>query len=345
VTIDISARLRQLVLAGLPLVGAACQASGAPPAVRDPLCRPRTITVPLQTVGTETKAIGFDATDSRLADLYQACAANGDYCARLCGEVLALGVSAPAGLAVQGPTACDLGCDSAGQPVARVSYSLFHPGTPGRRPEGFVAAVALDHDVPEVAAFFSASAELEGASIAAFQILADELAHHGAPAALIDRARAAARDEARHFKLTTRLARKFGATTQRCPRIAKPAPRDLLAMALENATEGCVSETFAAGIALHQAATASDPAVRAIMAAIAEDELGHAQLAWDVHAWLAERLDSAGAAAITRARAEAAAALLASAAHPVPTELVTHAGLPDAPAALRMAAAVMPLWA
>ena len=344
-TIDISAHLRRLVLAGLPLVGAACQVpAAAPPAVHNPLCQPRKITVAIQEVGAEAKAIGFDATDPRLADLYQACAADGEYCARLCGEVLAAGVTPSAGMVVQGPTACELGCDAAGRPVARLGYSLIHQGTAGRRPEGFAFYAPVDHDVPEVASFFSGCAQLEGASIAAFQILADELAHHGAPAELIARARIAARDEARHFKLTTRLARKFGAAALRCPRITRRAPRDLLAVALENATEGCVSESFAAAVALHQAATAVDPGVRAVMGAIAEDELTHAQLAWDVQAWIAERLDGAANAQVARARAQAAAGLLEAAARPIPPDLVTHAGMPDAAAALRMASAALPLW-
>jgi hypothetical protein len=364
VTIDISAHLRRLVLAGLPVLGGACQGSSptpahtlgtepprtalAPQAVESPSCRPRRVfDQPNNTNGTlHTVAVGFDANDTRVADLYQACVTDGDFCARVCTEVFhfaPLGAPPP-GKTIGQPLTCDLGCDSKGRPVARFSYAIFVAPVPGRRPIGFTDPVA-DASDPEVAAFFSACAQLEGASIAAFQILADELRHHGAPQALVDRARAAARDEARHFKLTARLARRFGAGRVRCPRVTRRPERDLLSVALENATEGCVSESFAAAVALHQAATASDPGVRAVMATIAEDELLHAQLAWDVHAWATDRLDRADRDRVVAARALAGHRLLVDAGRAVPAELVRHAGLPDAASATRMAAAALPLWA
>ena len=69
---------------------------------------------------------------------------------------------------------------------------------------------------------------------------------------------------------------------------------------MENAVEGCVHEAFAAAVALRQAARAEDPAVRDAMRAIASDEVAHAQLAWDVAAWIEGELDTAARARITR---------------------------------------------
>lgn len=352
-TIDISAQLRRLVLAGLPVL-AACNSNAPSPietggAPLSPLnlparCQPREI-VKKAEFRTESVAVGFDAKDGRLADLYEACTGSGDYCVRLCREVLeSAEIQIPPGHALGGPLGCELGCDSTGRPVARLNYLTSSLASVGRRPEGFAGAVAALPGTT-VGDFFAACAELEGASIAAFRILAAELTHHGAPAELVARARLAARDEARHFRLTARLARRFGGRPVKRPQVARPAPRDLMTVAIENATEGCVGETFSAAIALHQGAHAADAEVRAVMAAIAEDELAHAQLAWDVHAWISERLDADGRAALASLRTEAGRRLLDASQAPVAAALVTDAGLPDATTSLRLATAAQSLWA
>ncbi|MFO0617411.1 MAG: hypothetical protein U0414_32745 [Polyangiaceae bacterium] len=89
-------------------------------------------------------------------------------------------------------------------------------------------------------------------------------------------------------------------------------PRTALAVALENAVEGCVFETFGAAIATFQAARAEDPSVRAAFERIAVDERAHASLAEDVHVFLASRLDDAGRETVRRARERAVARLRAS---------------------------------
>jgi hypothetical protein len=124
------------------------------------------------------------------------------------------------------------------------------------------------------------AAWLEAASVPAFVRLARELEHHGAPA-LAARARAAARDEVRHARA---VATAFGV---RVPRVrVHPLPlRDLDAIAVDNAVEGCSGETLGAAVALHQSLHA-DPPWRPLFAAIAADELRHAQLAWDIDRWL-----------------------------------------------------------
>ena len=307
--IDIGAHLRRLVLAGLPLLGTACDVSAltpAPPAPLTAACQPRMVVEGPLPGGAQTLAIGFDWDDVRVADLYEACLGPGDYCLRLCHEVLgAAGVRVPAGQGLSPPHRCELACDRAGQPVATISYTTFSQGVPGRRPEGFAEGVRSEPGT-SLGDFFAACAALEGASIAAFTQLAAELEHHGAPAGLTFRARVAAREEARHFKLTARLARSFGAGRVRCPRIPPRPPRELAALALENVIEGCVNETFSAAVALWQAANAADLHVRTTLAGIAEDELSHAQLAWDVHEWASERLGPRAAQQLEDARADAA---------------------------------------
>jgi hypothetical protein len=345
--IDIGAHLRRLVLAGLPLLAAGCDSG--PPAYlpTQPLtaaCRPRMVIEETLPPGSRTLAIGFSRNDPRVADLYEACVGQGNYCARLCQEVLKEApIKLQPGQLLSMPVRCELACEHTGEPVATVSFATFSAGVPGRRPDGFNAGLPTAPGTT-LAAFFAGCAALEGASIRAFCTLADELDHHGAPPALAARARQAAREEARHFKATVRLARRFGSPPVRCPRPPAAPPRDLQALALENVIEGCVNETFAAAVALWQATHAADPQIRATLAAIAEDELTHAQLAWDVHRWASERLGRAATRKLTRARARAAHQLLHATTRPVDPALVEQAGLPDAPTATWLATQTHALW-
>jgi len=173
----------------------------------------------------------------------------------------------------------------------------------GRRPEGF-AARAVGEDV---GGCLAEMAELEAAAIAAFDRLARELEAHGAPRALVARARAAKRDEARHARAMRVLARRFGAAprARRAKRLPVRAP---LAIAVENAVEGCVFETFGAVVATMQAARA-DEMMRAAFERVAADERAHAALAWDVDAWLATLCTARERAAVERARRAAHAEL------------------------------------
>ena len=142
----------------------------------------------------------------------------------------------------------------------------------------------------------------------AFERLADELREHGAPAALRAAALTAAEDERRHAEAMTAQARRFGAAVVAVA-VQPPTPRSLLALACENAVEGCVRETWAALLALHQAQVAADPEVRAMMAVIADEERRHAELAWAIDAWARTRLSGVEVAELDAARTEAAVRL------------------------------------
>jgi len=177
----------------------------------------------------------------------------------------------------------------------------------GRRPRGLRRAIVAGPS--QAAAWLARAAHLEAASVHAFASLAEELRRLGAPDSLIRRAHTAAGQEARHARVMSRLARRRGAPVPPVRLRAAP-PRSALAIAIENAVEGCVGETFAALLAHHQARAAQDPGVRRAMRRIADDETAHAALALDVDAWIAGRLTPAERARVARAKQRAARRLV-----------------------------------
>ena len=65
--------------------------------------------------------------------------------------------------------------------------------------------------------------------------------------------------------------------------------------------EGCIGETLASLLAAEQAARATDPAIRAALEVIAEDEAQHAELAWRTVAWALGRGETSVRCAIANA--------------------------------------------
>jgi hypothetical protein len=186
-------------------------------------------------------------------------------------------------------------------------YTVWNGGSgcpvAGRRPSSLVAP-AHDPAGGAAGAWLAHAAWLEAASVHAFVMLVRELTELGAPPRLIRDARLAARDEVLHTELMTRLARRYGA---RPPVVTAPAyrPRPLVELAIENAAEGCVRETWGAVVALWQARTARDPFARAIFDVIARDEARHAGLAWAIDRWIRPRLDARAIARVDAARVRA----------------------------------------
>jgi hypothetical protein len=176
--------------------------------------------------------------------------------------------------------------------------------------------------------WLAAMAHSEAASVVAFQAIADELAAHGAPAELVQRAREAADDEVRHAEVMGTLARCRGVEPVR-PCFGPLEIRELEALARENAVEGCVRETWAALAACCQARRAADPELRGAMAEIAADESRHAQLSWDLDAWARTRLSPEAVARIDAARAAAVDSLERSVATALPAPLHASAGIPE----------------
>jgi hypothetical protein len=184
-----------------------------------------------------------------------------------------------------------------------------------------------------VGAFFAEAAQLEAASVTAFAILAEELAFHGAPAELVAAAHRAKSDEIRHTRMATALARSFAASPGE-PQISRGAVRPLLAIALENAVEGCVREAYGAFMASYQGSRASDERIRKTMARIARDELRHAELAFAVAEWILPRLSGSEQAAVKLAQHQALSELRSELAQPVSLALLSTAGLPPSEASL-----------
>ncbi len=198
----------------------------------------------------------------------------------------------------------------------------------GRTPAGLAPARLRPAPSP-LGGWFAAATRLEAASVHAFTQLHDELAAHGAPARLLRAARRARRDEVRHARLTGRMARRFGGAPVP-PVVAGVPSRPLAAVALENAVEGCVRETFGALVASYQAEHAADPEIARLMASIARDETRHAALSWAVARWAWTRLDTDARERLAERCREAVAALRSDAETEVPGELATRAGLPGA---------------
>jgi tRNA isopentenyl-2-thiomethyl-A-37 hydroxylase MiaE len=170
-------------------------------------------------------------------------------------------------------------------------------------------------------------AYLEAASVEAFADLAEQLESHAAPGSLVRRLREAAMDEVRHARTIGRLACVRG---RRPPavRCRDAEARGLFAIALENAREGCVRETWGAACAIVQSQRASDPELREAMRLIARDELRHAVLSWDVAEWIAARLTNEERDCVDAERSSAIVQLQGELEHTLPKDLARVLGFP-----------------
>ncbi len=207
-------------------------------------------------------------------------------------------------------------------------------GCAGRRPTCLVAAPPSSARLA-LGRYFAGLAHLESAAVVAFAILERELSEQRAPLDLVEAARKALGDEVRHADVMARLARRFEAT---------PAPvelkrrqrRSLLEIALENATEGCVRETYGALQAHYQATVADDPEVRGAWAIVAPEETEHAELSHALHRWLMPQLSEEERAQVEGAMRETLRALERELSVEPEAELVAAAGVPDAAQARRL---------
>jgi hypothetical protein len=144
----------------------------------------------------------------------------------------------------------------------------------------------------------------EAAAVIAFERLAVELAAHGAPLELIEAARRSAREERRHTALFRREATRLFAELGLPAEFPAPNARETFAIRpleeilRENIVEGCANETYSAVVATYQAERAPTARLRAVFAAIADDERSHAALAFRIHAWGMSVVDPAVAHAL-----------------------------------------------
>ena len=275
---------------------------------------------------------GTDATvaDAEVADTGDASLDSG-----LPGEPARCYVSCAAACAAAGLGGRDVGCSKQPNGLATAQCPTA-PGHPcGRRVDGLVELSRDALASSALGAHFAECAWLEAASVHAFRRLARELRAAGAPDRLVSAAKKAMRDEIRHARAMGHLARRFGA---RVPPVVIEhiGLRTLEAIAVENAVEACVGETFGAAVAAWQAANARDVEVRTTLETIAREELDHAALGWAVAAWIDRRLDVAARARVFAARHAAVAALAARSAAGVDASCVATAGVPGPTDASRL---------
>ena len=155
----------------------------------------------------------------------------------------------------------------------------------GRRPMGHIEHQSSNQDLGN---HFANCAYLEAASIDAFIELAEQLRSWGAPEELIQRCLVAAEEERNHTMLMDILAKKYDGHRPE-PSAEPQSNTTLFEVALHNAVEGCVQRAWAACVATHQSVHA-DESLQSIFAQIANDEIKHAQLSWDLHKWFCTQL-------------------------------------------------------
>ena len=211
----------------------------------------------------------------------------------------------------------------------------------GRRPEYFAA---LGFSAPplgrEIGTHFARAACIEAASVHAFRWLRDELVAHRAPRRLVRAASRAVRDEKRHVRQTSALARRFGEDPIAPMSLSRRTVRPLLEVAIENAVQGCVRETYSALECAWQARVASDPVVRATMKLIARDELRHLALSWAVHGWAMGKLDSTARFRVRHAQIAEIAALKRELSDEAHRSVVRAGGLPQSFQSLALVEAI-----
>lgn len=199
----------------------------------------------------------------------------------------------------------------------------------GRRPAGFVREGGVSW-LASLPAHLAEIAHMEAAAVVAFEQLAKDLRACGAPRALLARLEESREDEVRHARIFRELAEAAGAPVDPVITRSPSATPSLLALAIDNAVEGCAREAYGALVARHQARTASDPVLRAAFACVAEDEARHAALSFDLAAWFGTRLGPAERALVGRAHARALRDLAHEGRHEPAPEVRERAGMPSA---------------
>ena len=355
--------LRRLAMASLPLAGAACGNGGNPDmSLRDAAS---TGDFALRDAASTDDSALRDAASSGDSALRDGASAVVDMAVPLedlsGGDLFDLCLGRPELIKVLplpdgGAGDCFSACEAASPPnyvgavmckevktdggqAIECSYS---PCAFGRRPAGLLAARSFGA-TSEIGDWLARAAHLEAASVVAFRRLADELCALGAPRALVDSALRAAEDEVHHARIVSALARSHGVT----PAAVELSPigaRSPEEIAIENAVEGCVGETWGALLALRQAKAARAPSIRHAMRRIAKDELRHAELAFEVADFVLPRLTPAARERVATARRSAADRILKQLETPSET-MRLELGLPDEQQAKKMArSAARILW-
>lgn len=212
-----------------------------------------------------------------------------------------------------------------------ISCTLPNSCPGGRRPAGLDDGAIVEAGA---GAHFAELARLEAASVVAFVELSRELALHGAPRVLVERAWRAAVEEIEHARIAGALACLHGAVPI-APIVAPTPPRALEVVLADNANEGLVHERYGAALAAVRAIRATSPAIRDAMHVIALDEASHAGLSEDIHAWGVPRVSRAARARLREAH-ERARHDLRDALDVEPSRELAATGVPSATLAIEV---------
>ena len=184
-------------------------------------------------------------------------------------------------------------------------YNYYYEG----RVHGSIPKTKKIPDSSALGNYFASVSNAEASSIAAFLQLRKELAFHNAPKELQDRCFGAAKQEVEHARVMVKMAENHQGKL--APFIfGEFQPRSLIDLALDNAIEGCIFETFSALKLLQQAHNSAHPVLAQTLKQIALDEVSHAELAWDIHKYLLTRLSNEEMKIVLKAQQEAIQRLL-----------------------------------
>lgn len=256
---------------------------------------------------------------AELIDLVRACEADVRQCEMLCWQIL-YAENIPSSPSLRSCTVEHAATSHT------ITVGYCYVGAEGRRPPGL--ARARKRCVDATGGHLARAAFYEAASVHAFVQLARELRHHRAPRTLVQAVRRSAAEEIGHARAMAGLARAKGATPPPLT-VTRSRCRSLETIALENAREGVVGETWSAMIALWQSHHAPTAALRATYAQIAADELRHAELALELHDWTCQRLRPAARKRVEAERERAIAGLARGVRRSPNQEIVRELGMPD----------------
>ena len=204
---------------------------------------------------------------------------------------------------------CDYqGVDADGNHPVTCEYSVC---AVAGRVHGDIQKLDKSTGCTELGRHFARGYHAEASAVGAFLQLRKELQFHSAPQELVDRCFLAAKEEIVHAQMMAKLAELHQGELPTLD-FGTFEPRTLLDLALDNAVEGCIFETFSALEALQQANNATDSVIGKTMKSIALDEMKHAELAWDIHKYLMTKLPKEEQTIVRKAQKEAVTQLLKS---------------------------------
>lgn len=141
----------------------------------------------------------------------------------------------------------------------------------------------------DLGGYFARAAQEEMTAIFAFQEMFQNLQAFGAPKRLLDDCEKAISDEKRHLIMMSNMAKRHGCTSATI-KLPKQNKASLFELAKHNAIAGCIEETWSALVAEYQSKHTKH--YSKLFAILAEDEIFHAQLSWDIHSWLMSKLSN-----------------------------------------------------